>query len=63
VSLPDLPDKGDVSGRRIAYRCANVRRLGHSSPAFTMATYVHEFGNGDEAAAQAIDAVFKVEKP
>ena len=38
------------------------RRLGHASAAFTMATYVHEFDRGDEAAAQAIDAVFSVEK-
>lgn len=38
------------------------RRLGHASAAFTMATYVHEFEKGDEAAAQAIDAVFSVEK-
>jgi integrase len=38
------------------------QRLGHASAAFTMATYVHEFDKGDEAAAEAIDAVFSVEK-
>lgn len=37
------------------------RRLGHGSPVITMSTYAHLFHQSDQAAAQAIDAVMKVE--
>jgi hypothetical protein len=33
------------------------RRLGHGTPAFTLATYGHLFANTDAAAAQAIEGV------
>jgi integrase len=36
------------------------RRLGHGSPVVTMAVYAHLFDRSDEAAAKAIDTLFKV---
>jgi integrase len=38
------------------------RRLGHGTPAFTLATYGHLFANTDAAAASAIDAAMGVRK-
>ena len=35
------------------------RRLGHSSPVITLATYAHLFGDGDDGAAAAIERVLK----
>jgi integrase len=34
------------------------RRLGHASPAITLGVYGHLYGNSDDRAAQAIDAMF-----
>ena len=34
------------------------RRLGHSSPAITLAVYGHLFANSDDRAAKVLDAAF-----
>ena len=38
------------------------RRLGHGTPAFTLATYGHLFANTDAAAAKALDAAMGAKK-
>jgi integrase len=38
------------------------RRLGHGTPAFTLAVYGHIFANTDAAAAKAIDATIGAKK-
>jgi hypothetical protein len=39
------------------------RRLGHGTPAFTLATYGHLFANTDAAAAAAIDIAMGAKMP
>jgi hypothetical protein len=34
-----------------------AKRLGHASPAITLSTYAHCFRTGDQAVADAIDAL------
>jgi integrase len=68
----ELPDVG-LHGLRHSHASALIaagvdpltisRRLGHATPAFTLAVYGHLFANTDAAAARAIDAAMGAKSP